>query len=128
MIRRPPGSTRTYTLFPYTTLFRSVHKRFGENEVLKGVSLEVERGQVVALLGRSGSGKSTLLRCLNGLEKIDSGRIEIAGHTMSYESAQLRALREDVGIVFQSYNLFPHLPRSDEHTSELQSLMRISYS
>lgn len=88
----------------------NVYKRFGENEVLKGVSLEVERGQVLALLGRSGSGKSTLLRCLNGLEKIDSGRIEIAGHAMSYESSQLRALREDVGIVFQSYNLFPHLP------------------
>jgi polar amino acid transport system ATP-binding protein len=86
-----------------------VHKRFGQNEVLKGVSMKVERGQVVALLGRSGSGKSTLLRCLNGLEVIDSGRIEISGHAMDYESSKLRALRQDVGIVFQSYNLFPHL-------------------
>ena len=86
-----------------------VHKRFGENEVLKGVSMTVERGQVIALLGRSGSGKSTLLRCLNGLEVIDSGRIEISGHTMDYEPTRLRALRKDVGIVFQSYNLFPHL-------------------
>ena len=87
----------------------NVHKSFDENEVLKGVSMNVERGQVVALLGRSGSGKSTLLRCLNGLEVIDSGRIEISGHQMDYEPAKLRALRQDVGIVFQSYNLFPHL-------------------
>lgn len=90
-------------------IVENVHKRFGENEVLKGVSINVERGQVVALLGRSGSGKSTLLRCLNGLEVIDSGRIEISGHQMDYDPAKLRALRRDVGIVFQSFNLFPHL-------------------
>lgn len=87
----------------------SIHKRFGDNEVLKGVSLEVDAGSVVALLGRSGSGKSTLLRCVNGLEAIDSGRIEVAGHVMDYHPAKLRALRRDVGIVFQSFNLFPHL-------------------
>lgn len=86
-----------------------IRKRFGANEVLKGVSLTVERGQVVALVGRSGSGKSTLLRCLNGLEVIDSGRIEVAGHVMDYHPAKLRELRRDVGIVFQSFNLFPHL-------------------
>lgn len=86
-----------------------VHKRFGDNEVLRGVSLEVEAGTVVALLGRSGSGKSTLLRCLNGLETVDRGRIEVAGHLMDHHPAKLRALRRDVGIVFQSFNLFPHL-------------------
>jgi polar amino acid transport system ATP-binding protein len=86
-----------------------VRKKFGANEVLKGVSLTVERGQVVALVGRSGSGKSTLLRCLNGLEVIDAGRIEVAGHKMDYHPAKLRELRKDVGIVFQSFNLFPHL-------------------
>jgi polar amino acid transport system ATP-binding protein len=90
-------------------IVENVQKSFGENQVLKGVSINVERGQVVALLGRSGSGKSTLLRCLNGLEVIDSGRIEVAGHPMDYDPVKLRALRQDVGIVFQSFNLFPHL-------------------
>jgi polar amino acid transport system ATP-binding protein len=87
----------------------NVRKRFGVTEVLKGVSIAVERGQVLALIGRSGSGKSTLLRCLNGLETIDSGRIEIAGHHLHGRAARLRELRRDVGIVFQSFNLFPHL-------------------
>ncbi|PCK86092.1 amino acid ABC transporter ATP-binding protein [Rhizobium sophoriradicis] len=87
----------------------NVHKSFGALEVLKGVSLTVGRGEVFALIGRSGSGKSTLLRCMNGLEKINSGRIEIAGHTLGQDAKALRQLRTDVGIVFQSYNLFPHL-------------------
>ena len=87
----------------------NVHKSFGALEVLKGVSLTVSRGEVFALIGRSGSGKSTLLRCMNGLEKINSGRIEIAGHTLGEDAKALRKLRTDVGIVFQSYNLFPHL-------------------
>ncbi|PDT45226.1 amino acid ABC transporter ATP-binding protein [Sinorhizobium fredii] len=87
----------------------NVHKSFGALEVLKGVSLTVGRGEVFALIGRSGSGKSTLLRCMNGLEKINSGRIEIAGHALGEDAKALRKLRTDVGIVFQSYNLFPHL-------------------
>lgn len=90
-------------------IIKNVHKSFGSLEVLKGVSLTVERGEVFALIGRSGSGKSTLLRCINGLEKINSGEIEIAGHQVTENAAQLRNLRKDVGIVFQSYNLFPHL-------------------
>ncbi|MEJ5083187.1 amino acid ABC transporter ATP-binding protein [Ochrobactrum sp. MYb379] len=90
-------------------VINNVYKSFGNVEVLKGVSLTVERGEVFALIGRSGSGKSTLLRCINGLEKINSGEIEIAGHKVSSDAAQLRKLRKDVGIVFQSYNLFPHL-------------------
>ncbi|HEV2555753.1 MAG TPA: amino acid ABC transporter ATP-binding protein [Bosea sp. (in: a-proteobacteria)] len=90
-------------------LIDDVYKRFGDLEVLKGVSLNVESGQVVALIGRSGSGKSTLLRCINGLEAINAGRIEVAGHVVDQDPKKLRELRKDVGIVFQSYNLFPHL-------------------
>ncbi|RWO22668.1 MAG: amino acid ABC transporter ATP-binding protein [Mesorhizobium sp.] len=90
-------------------LIDNVHKSFGAVEVLKGVSLSVNRGDVFALIRRSGSGKSTLLRCINGLEKINSGRIEVAGHAVGRDPKELRKLRTDVGIVFQSYNLFPHL-------------------
>ena len=90
-------------------LIDQVHKSFGPIEVLRGVSLTVEKGEVTALIGRSGSGKSTLLRCVNGLETFQSGRIEIAGHVVGTDKAALRQLRRDVGIVFQSYNLFPHL-------------------
>jgi polar amino acid transport system ATP-binding protein len=86
-----------------------VHKSFGRNEVLKGVSLQVERHEVVCLIGASGSGKSTLLRCVNALEQIDSGDIRIEGDTVSGAGVDLNVLRRDVGIVFQSYNLFPHM-------------------
>ena len=86
-----------------------VHKSYGHNEVLKGVSLNVERHEVVCLIGASGSGKSTLLRCVNALEEIDSGAIRIEGDTVSGTGVDLNVLRRDVGIVFQSYNLFPHM-------------------
>jgi polar amino acid transport system ATP-binding protein len=86
-----------------------VHKSFGRNEVLKGVSLNVERHEVVCLIGASGSGKSTLLRCVNALEEINAGAIRIEGDTVTGAGVDLNALRRDVGIVFQSYNLFPHM-------------------
>jgi polar amino acid transport system ATP-binding protein len=86
-----------------------VHKSFGHNEVLKGVSLNVERHEVVCLIGASGSGKSTLLRCVNALEEISSGEIRIDGDCVTGAGVDLNALRRDVGIVFQSYNLFPHM-------------------
>ncbi|HEY9280799.1 MAG TPA: amino acid ABC transporter ATP-binding protein [Eoetvoesiella sp.] len=87
----------------------NVHKSFGANKVLHGVSFDVAQGQVVALIGRSGSGKSTALRCINGLEAIQSGEIEVCGHKAHDSKTSMRHLRMDVGIVFQSYNLFPHL-------------------
>jgi polar amino acid transport system ATP-binding protein len=86
-----------------------LRKSFGPLEVLKGIDLEVETGDVIAIIGRSGSGKSTMLRCINGLETFQSGFIEVAGHKLERSSAKLRALRREVGMVFQSFNLFPHL-------------------
>ncbi|MDR3474106.1 MAG: amino acid ABC transporter ATP-binding protein [Devosia sp.] len=86
-----------------------IHKRFGTVEVLKGVSLAVEKGEIVAVIGRSGSGKSTLLRCVNGLERVQSGRILVDGIEVTEAGADHNRLRQRVGMVFQSYNLFPHL-------------------
>ena len=84
-------------------------KSYGALPVLKGIDLSVAHGDVVAVIGRSGSGKSTMLRCINGLEPFQEGSIEVAGHKVDTSSAHLRALRKEVGMVFQSYNLFPHL-------------------
>jgi len=86
-----------------------VRKSYGDNEVLKGVSLNVERHEVVCLIGASGSGKSTLLRCVNQLEQVNGGEILIEGDTVTGAGVDLNRLRRDVGIVFQSYNLFPHM-------------------
>jgi polar amino acid transport system ATP-binding protein len=88
---------------------RDVVKRFGANTVLDRVSLTVEPGEIIAVIGRSGSGKSTMLRCINGLESIQGGRIVFDGETVNDPATNLRKLRQRVGIVFQSYNLFPHL-------------------
>jgi polar amino acid transport system ATP-binding protein len=96
-----------------------VHKRFGISEVLKGIDLEVARGEVMCVIGPSGSGKSTLLRCINHLEKIQAGRLEVDGELVGYEQRgdKLHELKEreiarqraDVGMVFQHFNLFPHM-------------------
>jgi polar amino acid transport system ATP-binding protein len=87
---------------------RNIRKRYGSNLVLDDVSLEVEAGEVVAVIGRSGSGKTTLLRCINGLETIDEGSIVFDGKPLPAAGAELRELRRHIGIVFQSLNLFPH--------------------
>ena len=87
----------------------AVRKRFGAVPVLEGVSFQVHRGSVVAIIGRSGSGKSTALRCINRLETIDEGRISVCGHDVTSSQLNVNRLHRDVGIVFQSYNLFPHL-------------------
>src|SRR5476651_1047699 len=88
---------------------RGIHKNFGEHMVFNGLNLEVEEHQVVCLIGPSGCGKSTLLRCINGLEAIESGEIRIHGDRMTGPGVDVNALRRDVGIVFQSFNLFPHM-------------------
>jgi len=97
----------------------AVHKRFGRLEVLKGISLEVKAGEVMCLLGPSGSGKSTFLRCINHLEKINSGRLSVDGELVGYREAggKLHELRDSevcgkraqIGMVFQHFNLFPHM-------------------
>ncbi len=88
---------------------KNIHKHFGHLHVLNGVCLEVARGEVVVIIGPSGSGKSTLLRCLNYLEPVQSGEIWIDGIRLDHHKTNIRAVRAEVGIVFQSFNLFPHL-------------------
>lgn len=87
----------------------ALHKHFGSNHVLKGIDLRVNEGDVVALIGRSGSGKSTLLRAINGLETFEAGQVEVDGTRLAAGETDLRALRLKVGMVFQQFNLFPHL-------------------
>ena len=88
---------------------KNVVKRYGQNTVLNGVSLTVEKGEIIAVIGRSGSGKSTMLRCVNGLEPIQGGTVSFDGTVVNDPGTDLRKLRQHVGIVFQSFNLFPHL-------------------
>ncbi|MFL4474078.1 amino acid ABC transporter ATP-binding protein [Paeniglutamicibacter sp. MACA_103] len=88
---------------------RDLHKSYGSAQILKGISLEVARHEVVCLIGASGSGKSTLLRCINALETIESGEILVDGDQVTGLGVNLNVLRRKVGIVFQSYNLFPHM-------------------
>ena len=88
---------------------KGVNKHFGHLHVLKDVSLDVARGEVVVIIGPSGSGKSTLLRCLNYLEPVQSGEIRVDGIRLDHHKTNIRKVRAEVGIVFQSFNLFPHL-------------------
>jgi len=88
---------------------KDLFKRFGKVEALNGVSLEVDRGQVVVIIGPSGSGKSTLLRCINYLEAPTSGEVWVEGKRLTTDQRQLNAVRAEIGLVFQLFNLFPHL-------------------
>jgi len=89
--------------------FHNVHKSFGKLEVLKGIDFKIEKGQVVTLIGPSGSGKSTILRCINLLEKPDSGAVLIEGQDITEKKADIQKIRKDIGMVFQHFNLFPHM-------------------
>ncbi|GLT13796.1 amino acid ABC transporter ATP-binding protein [Vibrio algivorus] len=86
-----------------------VHKFYGDNHVLKGVDLKIEPGEVISIIGRSGSGKSTLLRCINGLEEFQEGAIIVDSQAVENDEHKLRELSRSVGMVFQNFNLFPHM-------------------
>jgi polar amino acid transport system ATP-binding protein len=122
----------------------NVQKWFGSLHVLKGISFEVSRGQVTVIIGRSGSGKSTILRCINGLEPIQEGRISVDGESVDAHSRHVHKIREKVGFVFQSFNLFPYytalenvslapkivkgLPAAEARTIAEQMLARVGLS
>lgn len=89
--------------------FRDVHKSFGDLEVLKGVNFTIDNGQVVTLIGPSGSGKSTILRCINLLETPTSGQVLIDGVDITGKNANIQKIRQNIGMVFQLFNLFPHM-------------------
>ena len=118
-----------------------VQKSYGDNAVLRGINLEIEQHEVICLIGASGCGKSTLLRCINALEEINGGSIALDGDVVSGEGVDIDRLRRTVGIVFQSFNLFPHLsvrdnitlapmrvlgvPRKDAEAEAMQLLERV---
>jgi polar amino acid transport system ATP-binding protein len=104
---------------------KDVHKSFDSLKVLDGVSFSVERGEVMAIVGRSGSGKSTALRCIDRFERIDSGEVIVCGQRVDDPHVDLKALRQDIGIVFQSYNLFPHLTVEENVTLAPRSVKRV---
>jgi polar amino acid transport system ATP-binding protein len=103
-----------------------VVKRFGLDTVLDRIDLEVDEHQVVCLIGASGSGKSTLLRCINGLESVQDGTITVLGRKVIQDDIKLNRLRRDVGIVFQAFNLFPHMTVLDNITLAPRKVLRLS--
>ena len=88
---------------------KGLKKNYGELEVLKSIDLEIEEGQVVCIIGPSGSGKSTFLRCLNRLEKTTEGKVIVDGYDLTDKNTDLNFVRQEIGMVFQHFNLFPHL-------------------
>ena len=93
----------------YMVELQDLHKQFGELEVLKGINMQVKKGEVVVILGPSGSGKSTILRCINRLEEPTSGKIFVEGIEVTDKKTDLNKIRQRVGMVFQQFNLFPHM-------------------
>jgi polar amino acid transport system ATP-binding protein len=104
-----PAASKDDSMPPIVEI-QSLRKSYGSNEVLRGIDLQVQRGEVIAIIGKSGSGKSTLLRCINGLESFQGGALTVAGQPLRHDDdGAMRALRQQVGMIFQSFNLFPHL-------------------
>jgi polar amino acid transport system ATP-binding protein len=104
----------------------NVHKSFGKVEVLKGIDLDVAEHEVVCLIGASGSGKSTLLRCVNLLEPLDRGRIVVGGQELTARGVNVNVIRRRIGIVFQAYNLFPHMSVLDNVTLAPRKALKLS--
>ena len=110
---------------------RNVKKKFGDTEVLKGIDLDIESGEILVVVGHSGGGKTTLLRCVNALEYCDSGDIEINGKTLCkdgkyVDKKSIRELRKDIGLVFQSFNLFPHMSVMENLIEAPQKVLGLS--
>ena len=104
----------------------NLHKSFGDNEVLKGIDCDVEPSEVVCVIGPSGSGKSTFLRCLNMLEEITSGEIVIDGKSLTDRGTDINAVRTEIGMVFQQFNLFPHMSVLENISLAPQKVRRLS--
>ena len=107
---------------------RDVHKSFGKLEVLRGIDLSVDEHEVICLIGASGSGKSTLLRCINLLERINSGSIEVGGQEITAPNVDVNRVRRGIGIVFQAFNLFPHMSVMGNVTLAPRKVMGLSRS
>ena len=107
---------------------RDVHKSFGKLEVLKGIDLSVDEHEVICLIGASGSGKSTLLRCINLLERINRGSIEVGGQEITAPGVDVNQVRRGIGIVFQAFNLFPHMSVMGNVTLAPRKVMGLSRS
>jgi polar amino acid transport system ATP-binding protein len=107
-------------------VLEGLHKSFGKLEVLRGIDLELAEHEVVCLIGASGSGKSTLLRCVNLLEPIDAGRIVVHGEEITANGVDVNAVRRGIGIVFQSFNLFPHMSVLENITLAPRKALRLS--
>lgn len=107
--------------------FRQVHKKFGDFEVLKDINLTIKQGEVVVIVGRSGAGKSTLLRCINRLEDISSGELVVNGHQVHQKGLDVNRFRQEIGMVFQQFNLYPHKTVLDNITLAPIKVLKLSY-